>query len=402
MAALLENDAKHILARSGVRVPLGRVCSSPDEVRRAVDEIGAPVAVKALIPSKGKQVAGGIEFAQSAADAVRVAARMLGATIAGFEVCNVLVEVREDIVAEIYVAVQLHGPTKAFRLTVARKGGVNVEAALARGAGHVLDFHVHAPPWPHQVRALLLRCGVRGDELRQVPDAIVGICRAALDIDATLLEVNPLGVLADATACAIGVLVSVDESALYRHPDLAQRAVQRVDQLLRPLTAWERRINEVNDAIRDGGDVRFAEFPDGDIGMMVLGGGAGLVALDAVARAGGRPANFFDMTSSAGGAEEKIYRITKVFLGVERLRGLFVGSNIGAFLPVPIRLRGIARALREDLQARGRFPVVIRLAGIGDDDVLPILDGLPVIYFRDDATLEHAADVFMRELDLAA
>jgi succinyl-CoA synthetase beta subunit len=169
--------------------------------------------------------------------------------------------------------------------------------------------------------------------------------------------------------------------------------------LMGPLTAWEKRIDELNRALPDGGDIRFGEFEDGDIGMMVLGGGAGLMALDALARAGGKPANFLDMTSAAGQAEEKLYRLTKSFLGVERLRGLIVGSNIGAFLPVPIRLKGIARALREMLPSRGRFPVVIRLAGLADDEVAPIIEGLPITYFRDEVTLEDAIDVFMRQLE---
>jgi succinyl-CoA synthetase beta subunit len=133
--------------------------------------------------------------------------------------------------------------------------------------------------------------------------------------------------------------------------------------------------------------------------MMVLGGGAGLMALDAVSRLGGRPANFFDMTSTTGQVEEKVYRAVKTFLRVERLRGLLIGSNIGAFLPVSIRLRGIARGLRETLPARGRFPVVIRLAGIGDNEAAPLLADLPVSYFRDEVMLEDAVAVFMAKLE---
>jgi len=212
-----------------------------------------------------------------------------------------------------------------------------------------------------------------------------------------LLEINPLALLEDGAPVVVGVLASLDESAFGRQPRLAPRALPHVDQLLRPLTPWERAFDELNAELPDGGDIRFGEFPDGDIGMMVLGGGAGLLALDAVARAGGRPANFMDMTSAAGRAEEKVYRATRLFLEQKRLRGLLIGSNIGAFLPVPIRMRGVARALRES--DRARFPVVARLAGLADDEVGPIVEGLPLTYFRDEVTLEEAVDVFMRQLE---
>ena len=402
MAALLEHDAKALLARAGIRVPFGRACASVDEVASAVAMIGTPMVVKALVPAKGKQLAGGVQFAASAAEAVQHAAQLLGSTIAGFPVRQVLVEACETLVAQVYASVALYGPTKSYRLTVARRGGEDVESEIGSGAACTFDFNPRALPWPHQICDLLLDCGIEGVGLRSLPGAITKLCACALAADATLIEVNPIGLLPDATACAIGVLASVDESALYRQPLHAEHAIARVEQLLRPLTPWEEAMQAINAALPDGGDIRFGEFPEGDIGMMVLGGGAGLMALDAVERAGGRPANFFDMTSTTGQAEEKVYRVTRNFLEMPRLRGLFIGSNIGAFLPVAVRLRGIARALREMPSGRGRFPVVIRLAGIGDDEVLPILDGLPVTYLRDEVTLEEAADVFMRKLAAAS
>jgi succinyl-CoA synthetase beta subunit/citryl-CoA synthetase large subunit len=402
MAALLESDVKRLLAAHGVPVPRGIVCTSPEAVTLAATTLRDAVVVKALIPSKGKQAAGGIHFADTPAEAARVAEQVLGTTVAGFEVREVLVEACERLTQEIYASVELDTAAKAYRLTVAAKGGANVERQLADGAGRSVRFHPRALPWAYQVRDLLIDCGLSGETLRHAPDAIVAICRAAVAADLTLLEVNPIGLRADSTTCAIGVLASLDESALHRQPDLAARAIPKVDQLLRPPTEWERRVDELNQALPDGGDIRFGEFPEGDIGMMVLGGGAGLMALDAVARAGGKPANFLDMTSTTGQAEEKVYRAVKLFLGVERLRGLLIGSNIGAFLPVPVRMRGIARALREGLPSKRRFPVVIRLAGIDDDQVEPIIEGLAMKYFRDDVTLEDAIDVFMRELEAAA
>ena len=197
------------------------------------------------------------------------------------------------------------------------------------------------------------------------------------------------------TAVAVGVLASLDESALGRQPDLAARALPHVDQLLRPLTPWEQAFDELDAALPDGGDIRFGEFPDGDIGIMV-GGGAGLVA-DAVARAGGRPANFMDMTSAAGRAEEKVYRATRLFPSRGGSAACSSAATSVRSCPFRFRMRGVARAVRES--NRPGFPVVARLAGLADDEVGPIVEGLPLTYLRDEVTLEEAVDVFMRQLE---
>jgi succinyl-CoA synthetase beta subunit len=399
MAALLESDAKAVLAAHGISVPKGRVCRAETVVRDATLAAGGRVVVKAHVPAKGKGVAGGVQFADDPDEAVSMAKRLLGSTIAGFNVREVLVERREQLAAELYAAVALDGPAKAYRLTVAAAGGDGVEERLGRGAARSLTFRPGQPPRGWQIRDLLAACGVEGAALRHAPDAIERLARASLACDATLFEVNPLGIGNDDAPRAIGVLAAIDESALSRQPALAARAIPHVEQLLRPRTPWERAIDELDESLPDGGDIRFGEFPEGDIGMMVLGGGAGLVALDAVARLGGRPANFLDMTSaSSPQAEEKVYRLTRAFLDVKRLRGLLIGSNIGAFLPVPVRMRGIVRAVRESARPGPGFPVVARLAGIADDEAATLVADTPIRYFRDECTLEDAVAHFMRRL----
>lgn len=399
MAALLESDAKAVLAAHGIAVPRGRVCRADDDVGEAARVVGGRVVVKALVPAKGKELAGGVRFADDPQEAASMAKRLIGSTIAGFTVTEVLVERHERLAEELYAAVALDGPAKAYRLTVSGAGGAGVEERLARGVARSVTFRPDDPPRAWQVRDLLVACGVDGAALRHAPDAIARLSRASLACDATLFEVNPLGIGDDGAACAIGVLAAIDESALPRQRALASRAIPHVEQLLRPRTPWERAIDELDEALPEGGDIRFGEFPEGDIGMMVLGGGAGLVALDAVARAGGRPANFLDMTSAASPqAEEKVYRLTRSFLGMERLRGLLIGSNIGAFLPVPVRMRGIVRAVRESPRPGPGFPVVVRLAGIADDEAAALVAGTPITYFRDECTLEDAVAFFMKRV----
>ena len=164
-----------------------------------------------------------------------MATRLFGSAVAGFAVDHLLVETREALAVQIYVCVELDSAAKSYRLSVAASGGADVERELASGHARSLNFCPDRIPWSYQVRDLLIACGLQGKTLRHAPDAIVGVCSAAVHADATLLEVNPLALLEDGTPIAIGVLMSVDESALHRHPEFAARALPHVDQLLRPL-----------------------------------------------------------------------------------------------------------------------------------------------------------------------
>ena len=397
MAVLLEHDAKRVLAAAGVPVPKGVVCGSPEEVVAAVQLLG-PCVIKAVIPTGRKGKGGGVLTAASATEASDAATSLLGHSIHGFSVECVLVEEMVSIASEHFVSVVLDGSAKTWRLIFDMRGGVDVESWLAPASisltlppdGRVRAFHI---------RNFLRKAGASGPALRALASTVATLCRTAIISDATLLEVNPLVHTESGKLCALGVMLAIDDRALARHPDLAELAIGGVEQVGRPLTAVESAMKALNESFPTVGEIRFSEFPDGDIGVMVMGGGAGLVVLDALDACGGKPANFFDMTG--GQVEEKIYCATRELLRISRLRALFIGGNIGAFAPVPIRLRGIVRALKESPRDLRRFPVVIRLAGPGDDEALSIVAEVPeVVYVRDNFTLEGAVELLMDRLKM--
>jgi succinyl-CoA synthetase beta subunit len=398
MAALLEHDVKSLLRDNGVPVPDGALCLTPEDAFRVAGECGPDVVIKALIPAKGKQQAGGIAFAASPQEARMKAQELLGTRVGGFPVECLLVERREKITTELYVSVTLDGGAKYYSVIVSKEGGTGVEAALGKSAFHSIQFHPDQPPPPERIRTALEEMRLQGDAAHKAALAINSLCKIAVGSDSTLLEVNPLAVLECEACSALGTLMTIDESALYRQERLKNQVVLHVDQFQRPLTAWESEVDAINSQLPQGGAIRFGEFPEGDIGVFVFGGGAGLVVLDAIARLGGRPANFFDMTSSTRDVEEKCYLVMKSFLSQPHLKGLFIGSNIAAFLPVPMRFSGIARALTEFFHSGNRLPVVIRLPGIDDDVAYDLLGGLPIPYFRDERTLEDAVSDLMQRI----
>lgn len=397
MPVLLEPDVKALLAGYGIPVPEGVVCATPQEARDAARGIGPALAVKAIVPTGRKGKAGGVQLVEGVADATAAAERLLGSHVRGFPVDAVLVERRQAIVAELYVAVLPDGDRRTWRLLFSATGGVDIEEAGGDGV-HALPLDPGGRVYDFEVRRLVKKAGIAGPGLRRIGAAVAAVARAAIEHDATLLEVNPLAVCADGSVCVIGAIASVDENALHRHPQLAARVVAGVDRVGRPLTGLEQHIESINERYPDQGHIRFSEFADGDLGFMFMGGGAGLVALDELMRRGGRPATFFDMT--AGDVEDKIYEATSAILGIERIRGLIVGVNISAFAPVPIRVRGIARALRESGRDFVTFPVVLRLAGPDDEEGAGIMrEFADVWYFRDELTIEEAVAFFVEQTE---
>lgn len=395
MAVVLEPAVKARLAGLRFVVPEGRVCESGQSASQAARDLGERVVVKALVPTGRKGVGGGVRIASSAMEAGEHSEAILGMTLNGFPVTQVYVERQLEIEDEFYFAVMPSGVHQTYEVVFSVHGGVNIEEL---GADHIVSMCVDPDrEFPdYQARKLAHRAGVESAQIRVVSSAIADLVNFAIRNDAQLFEVNPLVTLTDGNVGVAGAMLSVDESALFRHPDMAAIALRGVDSLGRPLTDLELHARRLNEEIPEG-DMRLIEFDQGDIGFLTLGGGCGLVALDALAASGEMPATAFDMTS--GNIEEKFFRITAAVLSLPRLRALFVGGNISAMTPVPIRTRGLIRALRHCDRDWSNFPVVVRLPGPQDEEAARLLEEFPhVDFFTDDVTIEGAVERLVQRL----
>ena len=183
-------------------------------------------------------------------------------------------------------------------------------------------------------------------------------------------------------------MLNVDDQALFRHPDLREVADPERSNGWRPLTPLEREMRAI-DRTDPRSAIRFNEFEEGDVGLMMTGGGCGLLSLDALLRAGGRPATTFDIT--AGEVEEKMYLATRAVLRRPGLRGLIVGGNISNFIPIDVKVRGVVRAIRELGIDPRRVPIVFRFAGPNVEVARELAAGLPGVEFHDEtSSIEEA------------
>lgn len=286
---LREAQAKQIVAQYGVPIPEGRVARSAEEAERRAREVSAErYVVKALISAGGRGLAGGVTFAATPSAVADASKAMIGSRLvteqtgpAGEQVDEVYVEAALSFETALYLALVIDQRTALPTILGSTQGGVEFEAKATADPSivHTLPLGSDGTIDPAKRSAFLSALGV-GEAVSTVIDAMVS---AYQKTDAALIEINPLAVIGDA-ATAIDAKIILDGNALYRHPELAALAdtsQTNADELVA-------RENEIN----------FVKM-DGNIGLVVNGAGLGLATHDMVVEAGGHPANFMDIRTTA-------------------------------------------------------------------------------------------------------
>ncbi len=346
---LYEHQGKELLGCMGVPVPAGRVAFSVEEAVAAAEELGGPVVVKAQVHTGGRGKAGGIRVVDDAAGASRAAADILGMDIKGHTVGRVYVEEASDIARELYAAIVLDRAEKRPLAMLSSMGGMDVEEIAREHPGAIARVHIDPLlGWSDYLgRRLAFESGLAADMGPAVSEVMARLFEAFVIYEATLVEVNPLAVLADGRVVALDCKLTADDNALFRHADIAgMRDVSAADP--QEQMARERGVTYVK--------------LDGEVG--VLGNGAGLVmsTLDVVANAGGRPANFLDV---GGGAKaEEIVHALEVITSDEKVRVIFF-NIFGGITRCDEVARGILTAVD---QLRIMLPIVVRLDGTNQEE----------------------------------
>jgi succinyl-CoA synthetase beta subunit len=371
---LLEYQGKQLFAKHGVPVPEGRVAVTPQEARKAAEELGFPVVVKAQVQIGGRGKAGGIKVANDADEAESHAAAIIGMDIRGLTVHEVWVEPASDIAAEYYAAVVFDRSARKVLLMLSAAGGMDIEQVAEDKIARVhvdplvgfQDFHG---------RRLAFDAEIDADVVRPVGAMLGKLYDMFVETDAMLVEVNPLIVSSDRQVTALDAKVTVDDNALPRQPEIAQmRDVSAEDP--QEQMAKERGVTYVK--------------LDGEIG--ILGNGAGLVmsTLDVVAQAGGRPANFLDV---GGGAEaDEIVSALEVLLSDEKVKAVLF-NIFGGITRCDEVANGILQALD---QIEVRVPIVVRLDGTNDEEGRRILAVADAPQLHPAKTMLEAAEMVVR------
>jgi malate-CoA ligase subunit beta len=379
-----EYQAKEILARFGVPVPRGGLVYSPEQASYRATEIGGAAWVaKAQVHSGGRGEAGGVKLCRSDHEVADVANNLFGRRLvtrqsgpAGKPVFRIYVEEATDIARELYFGIVLDRRTEKVMVIASAEGGMEIEEVAESNP----DSLVRTPIEPalgfleFQAREIAFALGLEPRRIAQASRVFRGAYRAFRDLDATMLEINPMVVTGDGALVALDAKMSFDDNALFRHPEISELRDHSQEDA-RESHAADRGLSYVG--------------LDGDIGCMINGAGLAMATMDMIKLAGGEPANFLDI---GGGASPE--RVLKAFRAVLQdgnvkamLVNIFAGINRCDWVA-----EGIVSAFKEiDVE----IPVVVRLAGTHVEQGQQILreSGLPIITAD---TLAEAAEKAVR------
>ncbi|HEY3543785.1 MAG TPA: ADP-forming succinate--CoA ligase subunit beta, partial [Gaiellaceae bacterium] len=305
----MEYQGKELFRRVGIPVSDGRLATTPAEARAAAEELGGPVVVKAQVLTGGRGKAGGVKLAEDPADAEQKANDILGLDIRGHVVQKLWIETASDIAKEYYLSVTFDRGAKKPLFMFTTQGGVEIEQVAEESPDALVRLHVDPSegfqPWV--ARRLIYGAGVEdASEQKQIAAIVEKLYEAFTRFDAMLCEINPLIVTPDGEVKALDSKFTVDDNALFRHPDVAE---MRDTAAADPLETFAREKG-----------VTYVKL-DGDVGILGNGAGLSMSTVDVVAHVGGRPANFCDL--GGGGSAEGVVDALEVITRDPQVKSIF-------------------------------------------------------------------------------
>jgi malate-CoA ligase subunit beta len=365
-----EYQAKELLAGYGVPIQPGAVAYNADQASFVASELGGwNWAVKAQIHSGARGKAGGIKLCKTYHEVQDAAKGMLGKKLvtdqtgpAGKIVQRVYVEVAQKFERELYFGIVLDRKAERVRIIASAQGGMEIEEIAKTAPQAILQVIVDPAVGLRQFQAREIAFGL-GLNIKQVSravTAILGAYRAFRDLDASMLEINPLVVTKDDRVIALDAKMSFDDNALFRHPSVAEmRDSSQEDS--REVEASQYNLNYIG--------------LEGDIGCIINGAGLAMATMDTIKYAGGKPANFLDV--GGGASPERVAMAFKLVLSDVNVKAILVNIFAGINRCDWVA-EGVIQAVR-DIQIK--VPLIVRLAGTNETEGRKIIadSGLPII-----------------------
>ena len=371
-----EYQAKELLQRFGVATPAGKAARSPEEARRVAHDLGTDeLVVKAQIHAGGRGKGtfesgfkGGVHLCKTPDEARDLAAKMLGETLvthqtgpAGRKVNTVLVAQSVEIDREIYLAILLDRGTGAPMIVASTEGGVEIEAVAEKSPEKIIREPIDrlAGIQPYQTRKLARQLGFTSAQIKPASKLFDGLFRTFLELDCSMVEVNPLVVTKNGEVLALDAKFNFDDNALYRHPEI---------ELLRDIGEEDPREVEASKH-----DLNYIGL-DGNIACLVNGAGLAMATMDIIKHYGGSPANFLDV--GGGATEEQVTQAFKLLVSDKNVKAILV-NIFGGIMRCDVIAQGIVNAVKA---VQLPVPLVVRLEGTNVKEGKQILadSGLPL------------------------
>ena len=378
---LFEYEAKDTLKRRGIPTPRGEIATTVKQAVEIAEKLKPPFVLKSQILAGGRGKAGGIRFALNSEEVERAAGELFRSQIKGFKVEKVLVEERIHVKRELYFAVALERSERSYVAVASSKGGIDIEKATAEMPTAI--FKTLIDPISglsfSTAKEVAAEIGLVGKQQTDLAWIMKSLCQIGLDLDAILIEANPLVETPDGSFFALDSRLIIDDNALFRHSDLAKLRFEK-----------DREYTETEiEAMKNG--IAYVKL-DGEIG--IIGNGAGLVmaTLDMVHDSGREPANFLDL--GGGATSGRIALAVKMLLADPAVEAILV-NILGGLTRCDDAARAIIDAIDDFRQTK---PIFARLVGTNEAEGKQILlqAGLQVFGSMEEAA-KQAVEAIKRE-----
>jgi succinyl-CoA synthetase beta subunit len=372
---LLEHESKRILEKYRILLPKGTLVGDGEPL--AVD---GPVMLKAQIPIGGRGKTGGILEAETAEEAQKKVAQLLTSTIRGYTPKSVLMEDRVPVKQEFFMGITYDTVVKEPVAIFSAVGGIDIEELAEKEPDRVRKEHftVRSRLPVYKAREIIAEAGVSGKLLLGLSSVLSAMGEIFLDYDATVVEINPLGLTEDGRLIALDCHLEIDDDALFRHADISalEKDATRV-QGERRMSDFERDASRIDSLDHRGVAGRVIEF-DGNLGLIIGGGGASLTAFDAIRSHGGRPANYCEIGGNP--SVLKVKELTRLILSKPGVDRVAVIMNVVSNTRVDMVARGIIKGILESGKNPAETVAVFRVPGAWEDEGFKILSkyGVPI------------------------
>jgi succinyl-CoA synthetase beta subunit/citryl-CoA synthetase large subunit len=385
---LLEHQSKKLLSNFGLVFTESTLANSMGEVRAAIERVGLPAVLKAQTPFGGRGNIGAVKFAETADQAVTAAEALLGMNLRGTTVEEISIELKLNYEREFYVGITWDTVAKLPVALLSLAGGVDVESAQSdQVARHPFN------PWtglaPYKAREMAAEVGLTGKTLVGVGGILAKLSQAFLACDAITMEINPLVVAKDEALIGLDARVEIEDEAVYRQRErLEPLGELTMTAAGRPPTPLEMEAQRIDARDHRGVAGRVVEF-DGDLALLIGGGGASLTVFDAIKAHGGSPANYCEVGGNP--TEEKVAAITSLLLSKPGVKGMAVIMNVVNNTRADV----IARGVLVGVEAAGREPVetisLFRVPGNWEAEAREIMEIVGVEVHGREMSLDAAA-----------
>ncbi len=373
MSRLYEYQSKEILREGGIPIPKGGVADSPGQAAEIAREIGGPVVLKIQAWVTGRAGLGGIKFASSPEEAEETARTMLGMQVKNFVVEKILVEEKLPIRSEYFLGLVIDDAAKSPSVIFSSMGGTGIEEIARLHPEKVARILVDVSRGlkVYEARNLLRKTGIAPELLNPLTKVLAKFYAVAQKYDARSAEMNPLVMTEDGRFLAADCHFTVDDYAVYRHPELGIAIAREFD---RPPTDLEMIAYQVEERDHRGTFyfLQMSEDLSGEetfLGFNGAGGGGSMMSMDAVLKKGFKLANYCD--TSGNPSASKVYRAAKVILSQPGIKAYFASGSGVASQEQFHSARGLVKAFHEE---KLDIPAVIRLGGNYEEEAIEILN----------------------------